>query len=169
MPSLLQPYPNFLRAQNFLAAAVFAVLFSGNILSWLLDLHPHSAWLWWASVKVNRLATYANLVVDVIPMPSLPLSVAFLSVGLLIPVLCHLRRSLIGTALCSHMALFACVAMIAAVSPGVISRESVADLSPSFQPSSLTPGATPMLLVGGVLLVLCVLNHMMIIRSLRSR
>ena len=169
MATLQRHYSSLLRSQNLLAACLFTVFFSGNILGWLLYLHPQYAWLWWLSIKVNRLSNYANLAIDAVPVPSLLLSVALVCAAILVPLACHLRRSLMGTALCGHMALLACIAMISTVSPGVIAHDSVADLSPSFQPSSITPGAMPMVAAGAVLLVLCVLNHLMIIRSIRSR
>lgn len=95
--------------QNAMSAMVFSILLTAQLSALLLYHNPRSGWLWFWSVKLNRLSGPAlHFLDDFFPAGPL-LSCVMLAMLCAAPVVVQARRSWLGVFMLGHLALLVCV------------------------------------------------------------
>ena len=155
---MLSRHSRTFAVQNGLAALVFALLFSGEALAYLLHAFPAAETLWRMTSLSNRLSgALLGTLSSLFTTPFLLL--ALLGTAVTVPLLAWRHKHWLGTAISGHVAL----AAIVALAFGALKRNStghaVASLSDILDPRILDTGVLSLVLIGLVMLVLCALNH----------
>jgi hypothetical protein len=153
--------------QNVMAAGVFCVAASGNVLANLLHHYPDSVFLWQVSVPVNRAVMPLTQAIDALsPVPLFAFALMLVTLGL--PLLAYKRSSWLGTAAASHLALAVAVMMTLNLADVELRQKLTAENLLTINPEHLDDRVIGFGAIAVAMLLLCVLNHMAFFR-LRPR
>ena len=154
--------------QNSLAALVFGLLLTSELLAYLLFQYPSADILWTLSIPFNRISGPVISSID-FGFGKGPLaSMAVLAAAVSLPLLALRRRNWLGTAVSGHVALAVCVVLTFGAVRRATTGSMSASLSPIIDPASMDANAVSLAIVSTVLVVLCFLNHVAFFRrSLR--
>ncbi len=155
--------------QNFLAAAVFIALVSGDCVAYLLNIFPASDTLWRVVIPLQKLSRPFSDVLGEMTANNPAVPFLLLVSCLLLPLWAYRRRNLITTAALGHTALAGCVMMLFSCLGSANQTRSVANLSFVFDPDILSTSTVTLVLAAFAMLVLCGLNHVIYFRQFMLR
>ena len=155
--------------QNFAASAVFLFLLIAQLLAYLLYLFPASELLWYLCIPFNRIASPILYAFDMWTGFGVLASVTMLAVLGVFPLIAHLRRSWLATAVSGHVAFGVCAVLtLGAMKRGQTGLVS-ASLSPTFYPSSLDMSSMSLAVITLAMIALCVVNHIVFFARVRVK
>lgn len=155
--------------QNSLAALVFGLLLTSELLAYLLYRYPSAEILWALTIPFNRIAGPMLSSID-FGFGKGPLaSMAVLAAGVSLPLLAWRHRNWLGTAIAGHVALAICVVLTFGAVRRATTGSMSASLSPIIDPASMDANAVSLAIVSIVLVALCFLNHVAFFRRTLRR
>ena len=94
----------FFAVQNAASALVFGAVAATHASAWLLSLDPRSEWLWFTTIRLNRLTSPVLETYYSWAPAGAVVSLAVLAAICLAPLLAQARKSWLATAVCGHVA-----------------------------------------------------------------
>ena len=165
MTKLFIASPCIFAIQNTLAALLFAGLLATQCLYYLLYLYPGTELLWALTIPANRIAGSLLTTLDLWIGQGPWLLIGLLACVVAVPVAAQMRRSRLGTSIAGHLALGAILILTTAAMSRALGGRGTASLSPIFDPAIYNSDSTSLTIATVVMIVLCVLNHAVFLRS----
>jgi hypothetical protein len=152
-----------------MSAAVFGVLLTAQLSALLLYLQPRSEWLWFLSVKLNRISDPALQFYDSYLPVGPVLSCFLLALLFAMPLLVQARRSWLGASLLGHLALLICVSSAADELEQASVHYDYASLDDFVSVVTFNWSTTTVIAATAAFLVVCPLNHFLYMKASKAR
>jgi hypothetical protein len=163
MTEMILRNPRFYAVQNGLAAMLFALLLSAEILRHLLSSFPGVELLWrLTSLSNQTVAPLLNILSNAFHSPIALL--AALGAGLFVPLAAWRYRNWLGTAISGHVAMGCLVVIVWWALKRNNTGQAMASVSNIFEARLYDTSAISMIVLSLVMAAFCVLNHVAFFR-----
>ncbi len=153
--------------QNGIAAALFLLLLTNEVLAYLLNSYPSSETLWMLTLNINRLV--GPFVATIEPYFHQPYALmAALACAAMMPLVAYRRRSWLGTAVSGHMALGGYAVMSFTALDWFYRDVATASLAGDVYSLGKTTGIFGLIAMTLLMVVLCLLNHVMFFMRVKT-
>lgn len=160
--------PTVYAIQNGLAACLFLLLFTHEVLAYLLYTFPTSEILWMLTLNTSRLVGPFTYAIE--PYFQLPYALMILyACAVIVPTVAYRYRNWFGTAVSGHIALGAFAKMTYTAMMWSHMNVATASLSRDFGVRDLNGSIAAMLMLTAVMATLCMLNHIMFFSRIKQR
>jgi hypothetical protein len=154
--------------QNFLSLGVFFTLAYAQLFAYALYIYPHSEWLWFLSLKLNRLSDPVFSILDGLTLfRHLPLWVVLWSLCIL-PFYADRHKSWLGTALLGHIALGLCIVCGSGFIDRLLFPPVSADAGAPVMPQVIHWNVWIVIAAAAIMAILCALNHIVYFRNVMA-